>query len=233
MTGRQAGRARGLKLRLQLGLGIAAAALVLGAILAGQARREDPRLPPAGNAPREALALANPPGEDRVAEPTEGGSRREGPHTQKTAALNRAYETEDDAAFRALLGTGVDADQRQSVVRFLTKRARFDPRARRLLGEFAGSEAGEEERRSEAAATVLRWGDDAELAPWAGKLYLERDPARMERAIRALAENNAESARALIVGLAGNHPDPEIRHRAEEQRSGRFCPEHTPCGTEE
>jgi hypothetical protein len=73
---------------------------------------------------------------------------------------------------------------------------------------------------------VLRYGTDDEITRCTDRVLREPNVDAVAAQAHALAANKSSSAQSLLSSLANTHPDPEARHRAEEERTGQFCRDH-------
>ncbi|MBI4564689.1 MAG: hypothetical protein HY716_08385 [Planctomycetes bacterium] len=165
---------------------------------------------------------------DRLMSDIEATLAGEHPDAQKVAALRAAYEVGRlDPFLRVLASEAESQALRSFALRFLAGKSPRTPSARALLADYVRMRPPEEEQRRDALAALLRWAPDRELAGYWDLLTFETAPGAAIGAAVALRKNgNNPTAAAALQYLATAHPSAEVRHRAAEERSGRYCPEH-------
>lgn len=154
---------------------------------------------------------------------------------EKADALKRAIKPGVDptlATFEVVLKEG-PGELREVALRLLIDAAATREAARRLLLSFAGSRDATDPYRLPALAAVLRYGADAEVAACSDLIFRETDPESVAAAARALTGNPCSEAQSLLLSVTSSHPSEGARHRAEEERTGSYCPDHAPGPAEE
>lgn len=149
----------------------------------------------------------------------------------KVAALRHALRPGSDpalGAFGPALAAEADPSLRTAALGLLSSVAGSTPQARRLLAEFAARITGDAGERTRALATFLAYAAGPELQRHSALIFDEHDADAVAAAVRALTTNPDPGAAALAAEVGATHPDAEVRHRAEEVRTGQFCPEHEP-----
>ena len=163
--------------------------------------------------------------------------RGKGTHSQKVAALREARKPGVDPA----LGTFVIAleqgraepDLREAALRLLIESAAASAAARRVLLTQVGGLDRTDPWREPVLAALLSAGSAEELTACGEVIFQERDAERVAVLARALAVNPSAEAQAMLLDVVARHPDGDARHRAEEERTGRFCPDHARGSEEE
>ncbi|MCC6741664.1 MAG: hypothetical protein IT452_21680 [Planctomycetia bacterium] len=127
------------------------------------------------------------------------------------------------------LGAHEDPAWREAALGLLLERSPQDPAARRLLREFA-EEAGHAEalQRLRALAAVLQFGACEELRTISHLVFGERDEEAVATMVRALSANRDPEAATIAADVGARHPAAEARHRATEEFTQVYCPDHAP-----
>ncbi len=150
----------------------------------------------------------------------------------KVAALRHSLRPGIDptlSAFGPALTAEADPSLRTAALGILSSIAGSSPLARRLLAEYAATGNGDAGERTRALATFLTYAAEPELRRHSTLIFNEYDPDAVAVAIRALTANPDPGAPTLAAEVGATHPGAEARHRAEEVRTGRYCPEHEPA----
>lgn len=148
----------------------------------------------------------------------------DGPRNEKVAALRVSYEgfrvPHLEPFSRMLEERDGDAELRDFALRFLGRKARADPQARRFLAGWLETHRGDPRERVTAVYPVLLWADQAELLRGRTYLYGERDLGVVARGAEALLQNPTSSARQLLEDLRHTHPVAAVRRRLAQLLSG-------------
>ncbi len=136
--------------------------------------------------------------------------RADRPLAEQVAALRAWHragvEPPYDPVARSLGDPSAATKLREFALRFLDAHSQRDSRARDVLIDFLSTRPVRARFRAQAMFSVLRWGTDGEIDRCLGLIYSVQDAGVVERAMAALEDSDARSARWILEFLRQAHP---------------------------